>query len=214
VAPAETGELTKGLIATGEQLHTEKNEEFRTDVLNWFIAYFEKETGRRVQTVSLAERAAADQKFALRLRRTLEGIRFLRTMLIAVKGEVEAKSFLPTRCRNLLVDVLGMEVTPVVADTDEFRDPDMRQFLLQFIDGQLQELDSLLELRTASIRAENHASLSSCNLPPSDAMDRIVRYETHLTRELNNAMLHLERIQRRRQGESVTAPLRLQIDRG
>jgi hypothetical protein len=49
------------------------------------------------------------------------------------------------------------------------------------------------------------------SVPLDDSMDRILRYETLVERQLFRAMDQLERIQRRRRGESVPAPLRLDI---
>ena len=42
-------------------------------------------------------------------------------------------------------------------------------------------------------------------------MDRILRYETTLERQLYRAMNHLERLQRLRKGEVVPAPLAIQV---
>jgi hypothetical protein len=46
-----------------------------------------------------------------------------------------------------------------------------------------------------------------------DAMDRILRYERHVERQLDRAMDQLERLQRRRGGESLPPPLKLEIER-
>ena len=43
-------------------------------------------------------------------------------------------------------------------------------------------------------------------LPAADTLDKILRYETTLERQLYRAMNQLERLQRRRQGESVPVP--------
>lgn len=48
-------------------------------------------------------------------------------------------------------------------------------------------------------------------LPALPVLDKIMRYETKLERQLNRAMHQLERVQRRRKGEDVPAPLTLEV---
>jgi hypothetical protein len=44
-------------------------------------------------------------------------------------------------------------------------------------------------------------------LPSEKALDKILRYETKLERQIYRAMMQLERLQRLRRGEAVPAPL-------
>jgi hypothetical protein len=48
-------------------------------------------------------------------------------------------------------------------------------------------------------------------LPDRITMDKILRYETTMERQLYRALHHLERIQRRRQGEAVPPPLSIEF---
>jgi hypothetical protein len=48
-------------------------------------------------------------------------------------------------------------------------------------------------------------------LPSADIMDKILRYETTLKRQLYCAMGHLERLQRMRKGETVPPPLTMEV---
>jgi len=48
-------------------------------------------------------------------------------------------------------------------------------------------------------------------LPSAEVLDKILRYETTLQRQLFRAMSQLERLQRMRQGESVPAPLTMEV---
>jgi hypothetical protein len=45
-------------------------------------------------------------------------------------------------------------------------------------------------------------------LPPKDELDKLLRYEAMINKQLNHAIAELERLQRRRNGESVPAPIR------
>lgn len=48
-------------------------------------------------------------------------------------------------------------------------------------------------------------------LPSEATLDKILRYETALERQLYRAMNQLERLQRRRQGEDIPAPLTMEV---
>src|SRR5437762_2179469 len=54
---------------------------------------------------------------------------------------------------------------------------------------------------------ELDAQVRSLALPDESATDKILRYETHLDRQLYQAMDQLERLQRRRGRERVPPPL-------
>ena len=47
------------------------------------------------------------------------------------------------------------------------------------------------------------------SLPSAEATNKLLRYESHLDRELYRAMDQLERLQRQRKGENVPPPLKL-----
>ena len=48
-------------------------------------------------------------------------------------------------------------------------------------------------------------------LPSMEVLEKILRYETKLERQLFRAMAQLERLQRMRRGESVPAPLTVEV---
>jgi hypothetical protein len=52
-------------------------------------------------------------------------------------------------------------------------------------------------------------------LPSGEVLDKILRYETKLERQMYRAMAQFERVQRMRQGEAIPAPLSVEVsDRG
>jgi hypothetical protein len=83
---------------------------------------------------------------------------------------------------------------------------------MQFLDAEIRDLESLDKAVTVSDGAKIEANVLSCNLP-NDSVERLLRYETHIERQLDRAMLQLERVQKRRLGESVPLPARLHVDR-
>ena len=59
--------------------------------------------------------------------------------------------------------------------------------------------------------AEERARQSAAVLPSADVLEKILRYETALERQLFRAMNQLERLQRRRLGENIPAPMTMEI---
>ena len=49
-------------------------------------------------------------------------------------------------------------------------------------------------------------------LPPKAEMDNLLRYETANNRQMNQAINQLERMQRRRAGDHVPAPVQVDIN--
>lgn len=52
-------------------------------------------------------------------------------------------------------------------------------------------------------------------LPSAEGLEKILRYETKLERQIFRAVAQLERVQRMRRGEAIPAPLSVEVsDRG
>ena len=58
---------------------------------------------------------------------------------------------------------------------------------------------------------EMNAIVDDLALPPQQQLDRLVRYATMITKELNHAVSELERLQRRRKGEAVPSPISVDV---
>jgi hypothetical protein len=58
---------------------------------------------------------------------------------------------------------------------------------------------------------EEQAQQAAALLPPDPKLDKILRYEAALERQWYRAMNQLERLQRRRLGEAVPAPLAMEV---
>ena len=63
---------------------------------------------------------------------------------------------------------------------------------------------------TAAALTLQVAALQGC-LPQNDGMDRLLRYETAIERQLYRTMTELERSQRHRRGEPVPLPIKVSI---
>jgi len=86
-----------------------------------------------------------------------------------------------------------------------------RDRLLAWIDAKLGEYRWMGAEAREWEEHEESARKAATNLPSGETLDRILRYETTRERQLYRAMMQLERVQRRRQGEAVPPPLSLEV---
>jgi len=69
-----------------------------------------------------------------------------------------------------------------------------------------------IELELAELSSpEIDAITDHLFLPAKDELDKLLRYEAMINKQLNHAIAELERLQRRRNGESVPAPISVDI---
>ncbi len=83
--------------------------------------------------------------------------------------------------------------------------------VIALIDRQLERVNQLDSYASEREELTADAEARSFSLP-ADATDKILRYESHLDRQLYRAMDQLERLQRRRKGENVP-PLNINLGR-
>ena len=70
-------------------------------------------------------------------------------------------------------------------------------------------LEGMADLMGATLARE--ANLLRLSLPPKEAVDKILRYETAIERQLYRAINELERLQRRRRGDIVPPPIHVEL---
>jgi hypothetical protein len=85
----------------------------------------------------------------------------------------------------------------------------LKQKLFTCLDGKIRQAESRLKNQLELQSAEQKAKRGSALLPSPEALDKIVRYEAGLERQLYRALNQLERLQRMRQGETIPAPISL-----
>jgi hypothetical protein len=87
---------------------------------------------------------------------------------------------------------------------------DLTEEMVAFIESEITRLDSLEQrLATEDVRKVEY-KWSAAVIPGPEVSDRLLRYETHLSREIDKTLNRLERLQRARRGESL--PPRLEVD--
>jgi hypothetical protein len=96
---------------------------------------------------------------------------------------------------------------------EELKDNHQRA-VLSYIGIKLVEYEELSGLNEEREEKEETARQAANVLPSPKVLDKILRYENALERQLYRAMNQLERLQRRREGEDVPPPVTMQLSRG
>jgi len=112
-------------------------------------------------------------------------------------------------------DKLGQLRAGLVANPEKLEPAALRArhcvAVLKYLDGKIRNLEFWMERREAREDTEEKSRQAAAMLPADAVLDKILRYETTLLRQLNQAMNQFERLQRRRQGEAVPPPLALDV---
>ena len=88
-----------------------------------------------------------------------------------------------------------------------------RRAVLQFVEMRLEDYARLNRERWEREDKQETARQAADMLPTAEVLEKIMRYEGALNRELYRAMNQLERLQRRRRGENVPPPLTMEVVR-
>ena len=96
-----------------------------------------------------------------------------------------------------------------------FSDDRIRLGFCVFSSRQNKLINRWLEDRRKA-KAQNKLRLQALKkisvLPPKEEMDNLLRYETAINRQMNQAINQLERLQRRRLGDHVPAPVQVDVN--
>jgi hypothetical protein len=170
------------------------------------------------------------QKFAIELRKNEFGLLYLHRILEQVKKEISEKGKIPPSLRKLFIVAFApCEYDFVIGclnliDNGEGVPNNVVQESAEqgkrSVGGAIQAIEDRLVLLTVQRRnkaesflTEEEAERRTLSIPSEEATHKLLRYENHIERELYRAMDQLERIQRRRRGESVPVPLNVNLSR-
>ena len=81
-----------------------------------------------------------------------------------------------------------------------------RQTILNTLDEELKKLSEQMSARVRNKQLEEQSQRNSDFIPRADIMEKILRYDTTLERQLFRAMEQLERLQTRRLGNNISPP--------
>ena len=83
--------------------------------------------------------------------------------------------------------------------------------MLAFLDREIRILERTWERCMDAEDFEGNSRQDAAVLPSGKVLDKILRYETKLERQMYRAMAQLERVQRIRRGECIPAPLSVEV---
>ena len=111
----------------------------------------------------------------------------------------------------------GVEAGPASADVESKAALALRELRLKHVLGYLdKELARLERMQPEAEEREKRvarARQDASRLPAEAALDKILRYEGSLERQIYRAMSQLERLQRLRRGDNVPPPMTLEVSR-
>jgi hypothetical protein len=154
------------------------------------------------------------------------GLEYLKAVLNLVRRDVESEGELTqAACDRVLErfmnkpNSLTRELLAyrerMAADTEglspeEAKDT-YRRMVLRFIEEKLAWYGRLSSQSEEREDKEETARQAANVLPSAEVLEKILRYEAALDRQLYRAMNQLERLQRRREGDKVSAPLMVDV---
>lgn len=226
----EAGETQKRLNGDAKVLALQEMAEVNSDIS---ILEYQQLDGReaREKEPSREEWFKVKQRQQSSLLTHHIGIKYVRDVLVNTKAEIQEKGNLSLKsCRQLMstsglsnrsLGAACMALTENKAEMCDSTREDKteqtkaaeRKVAIDLLDERLELVEPLLDLAIKNIPVEIYARVKSLALPDEAATDKLLRYETHLERQLYRAMDQLERLQRRRKGENVPPPLNLNLGR-
>jgi hypothetical protein len=179
--------------------------------------------------VSTAERLSAAQAAQSNLREHRSSLAYLSALLQAAKSEIASDGHISEKVEERIFLAFGLwdhwfTLTCLHAGPPEGKKEDRtsekggdKQIeaknadVAAFIDDQLERIGTFKEYALYREDLTVDAEARSFSLPPADATDKLIRYESHLDRQLCRAMDQLERLQRQRRGENVPPPISVNL---
>ena len=161
-----------------------------------------------------------------KLEQSSMGISYITVMLERVREDVKKEGELTEDAINRTIKSFGNKPNVMTKELTRLRamlqdNPDglesnalkvkHQQLVLDYIEKELTRYNRLRPLRVEREEKEEEARQAASVLPSSDVLDKILRYETTLERQLHRAMNQLERLQRRRNGEAVPPPISMEV---
>jgi hypothetical protein len=202
VPRAESGEIV--LNVDNRQWHREKNEPFG---LSFWIG------------CSLA--GNADSK----LQNSYFGNSYLNSCMETLLASVQKEGKITEAVFKNLVDSLGGKPNLLTTSLERFRSQilqnqeglppsEIKERTVAHIREKIRSISWASEKCRKRDQMEEEARQAADVLPSAETLEKILRYESALQKKLYRAMNHLERLQRRRKGENVPAPVAMEISTG
>lgn len=166
-------------------------------------------------------RAHGDPIYAMQNSST--GSAVLMNWVRAMRATVEQEGRLTKEAVQKLITHFGGEPNVLTKSMEEMRlkleaEPDTPESAarkhdeaLAFLDRKMNDLRLSRDRCVEDEEQEEDSMQAAAILPSGDVLDKILRYETKLERQMYRAMAQLERIQRMRRGELIPAPISVDV---
>jgi len=229
VIRAENGEIRKRLdtIEVDRVLQNSDQVNLFLAVSNMELGFFSRENP--ADKIPLLEKWVAMQRTQTTLRGHRSGLAYLSALLEKAKTEMLNDGYISERTRGTICCEFGfwdclfalqcMHAGPPPAKAEnppcgalEDKEAEKKRVaVVASIDHQLEKIRTFKDYALDREKLTGDAEALSFSLPPTEATDKLLRYEAHLDRQLYRAMDQLERLQRQRRGENVPPPLDINL---
>ena len=192
-----------------------------------------EQTFRRLNQLKHDKQFAVLDESPQRFEKSTLGIHHLIGVLDDVRGLVDEMGYVPEEAMKKLFQNFGSEenqlpywcliFTKMATDGPDKAKEDPEHYgdtpppeackgmILKLIDEEKEKLEGLKEFIKQKEELETEATLCSLAIPEKEIVDKILRYETTIERQLYRAMNQLERFQRQRKGETVPPPISVDL---
>ena len=103
----------------------------------------------------------------------------------------------------LMFETYAIQARLAKTDDDRSRDAERRKIMIEGIDAQIDQLAEVEELLKILDRQRMEFKSSAAVVPSQEASDRLMRNETHLSREIDRVVNRIVRLQRMRKGQPL-----------
>ncbi len=183
----------------------------------------QKENSEQIEKV---ERAIYSDSYYIRwgLRDSSMGLEYLIDLLEEIKEDVKQIGYLSESGHKRLTEYFGDDEEHLANRCRAFNpveaaEPDhvggvprkCKKSILQELNEEQERLEDLRRRTEAHENLRLESKLSRLHLPSKDVLDKILRYETTIERQLHRAMSQLEQLQRQRKGKAVPPSIRVGV---
>jgi hypothetical protein len=132
----------------------------------------------------------------------------------AMAAEAERSETLSPRSQKRLLSTFpeDAELQMLLTTTEPVDAEEFYSLLMTILLTKVDHLTKCLQLAEGQQRHNTEAELAAATLPPSAPLERIMRYESRLKAQMYKAMAQLERLQLRRAGQVVPAPISVDVN--
>ena len=228
---AENGEIRQRLDTQSLDRALQNSDEVNLDIATsaMGLSLYDPEN-QRDQQVSTRDRQSAVQAANHNLWKHRAGLEYLGTLLEIAKSDLAGNGYISENIGKKIfaafcfsdyffaADCLSVSA-PQAKKEDKLERPtdkeieDERARIVENIDTKLETISLFEGYVRKNVYLAIQADARRFSLPTTEATDKILRYEAHLDRQLYRAMDELERLQRRRRGETVPPPVNISVGR-